>query len=700
MKKIYSMLFCMLIFNIAFSQEKNEKAKDTTALKIIEIDEVLVVGNAVIDPVFSTVSNNYAEKIVQPKNVAELFESINGISTIKRGSYAMDPSFRAAQYEQLNIMYDGGTKAVNACPNRMDPITTHVTPEEVSKIEIIKGPYSVRYGATFGGIINVVTSKPSSDNFGFQGNVSGGYETNGNSYVTMLGLQQATNKYDIAGNFGYRDYGNYKDGGGTEIPSSFRSTDYGLKFGYNFTDDQRVKLSWKQSFGRDVQHAGLPMDTDYDNSSILSLDYNITLGKFIKKVNFKAYYSYVDHLMNNKDRLSFMMTEALSPVEATTVGGKLEFVLNPSNEFIVYSGFDFIHIAKDGVRNRLVKRNMNGDLLPEPIAFVDKIWQDSYVNDMGVFTEAKWFANNSITVTGGIRYDLVISDIQDPEEDFAEMYDLEKRTENNLSGTVSLRKIISDNLTFEAAFGRGVRSANLMERYINHFNIGQDPYEYIGNPNLKAEINNQFEVGIKGQTDLKKGFNKLSFDASVYYSILENLIVAQIDETLFRKFKPTMEPIHPKVFRNIDDAYKTGFELMARLDFLNDFYFKTELAYVYTENKDNNESIPLTPPLTTRLFLGFEKDKYWINGQYNIVSEQTNIAETFGETTTDGWSTFDIKFGIKPIESLTFGVAVLNVFDEEYNNHLNFSYTNQEDFIQEPINDPGINFTTFIQYRF
>jgi hypothetical protein len=26
-------------------------------------------------------------------------------------------------------------------------------------------------------------------------------------------------------------------------------------------------------FGRDVLHAGLPMDTDYDNSSILSLDY-------------------------------------------------------------------------------------------------------------------------------------------------------------------------------------------------------------------------------------------------------------------------------------------------------------------------------------------------------------------------------------------------------------------------------------------
>jgi len=700
MKNLLSMLVCILIFNTAFSQENNEKVKDTNDLKTIHIEEVIVVGNAILDPIFSTVSNNYAEKIVQPKNVAELFESINGISTIKRGNYAMDPSFRAAQYEQLNIMYDGGTKAVNACPNRMDPITTHVTPEDVSKIEIIKGPYSVRYGATFGGIINIVTNKPSEGEFGFHGNASAGYETNGNSFVTMMNLKNSTSKYDIEGNFGYRDYGSYEDGGGNEIPSAFRSTDYGFKAGYNFSEDQRLKLNWRQSFGRDVQHAGLPMDTEYDNSSIFSLDYNVRISDFIKKINVKAYYSFVDHLMTNFNRPTFMMMEASSPVEATTMGGKVEFSLNPSNEFRLFTGLDLMHVARDGVRNRLVKRNMNGDLLPEPIAFIDKIWQDSYINDMGLFAEAKWFANSTTIFTGGIRYDLVTSDIQDPEDDFAEMYDLKKRAENNFSGTVSVRKILSDNLTFEAAYGRGVRSANMTERFINHFTIGQDPYEYIGNPDLDAEVNNQFEIGLKGGLDLKNRFNKLSYEASFYYSIFENLIVAQVDEDLIRKFNPMMEPIHPKVFRNIDDANKTGFELMAQIDFMDNFYFKTELAYVYTENKDFDESIPLTPPLTTRLFLGYKKEKFWVNGQFNIVSEQTNIAETFGETSTPAWSTFDIRLGVKPIDRLTIGVAGLNIFDEEYHNHLNFSYINQEGFDRVPINDPGRNFTAFVQYRF
>lgn len=701
MKNIYSVLIAMLLYNIAVSQEINEKEKDSASLKRIEIEEVIIKGNAKTDPILTTVLNNNAERVAQPKNVADLFENINGFSIIKRGNYAMDPSFRAAQYEQLNIMYDGGVKAVHACPNRMDPITTHVTPEEISKIEIIKGPYSVRYGATFGGVVNLVTNKPTSEEYGFHGKVSGGYETNGNSFVTMLQLQQITSKYDIIGNFAYRDFGSYKDGGGTEIPSAFKSTDYGIKLGYNIKDNQRIKLDWRQSFGRDIQHAGLPMDTEYDNSSIVSLDYKFTQEeKFLESINAKAYFSYVDHLMTNYDRPSFMKMEASSPVDATTVGGKMEFSLKPSTKFRIFTGLDYLGISRDGTRTRLVKLNMMGNPLPEPIEFNDKIWQDSYINDLGLFAEAKWYANSTTIFTGGIRYDNVVSDIQDPEDDFAEMYDLEKRNENNISGTLSIKKMVSDNFIIEAAYGRGVRSANMTERYINHFNVGQDPYEYIGNPNLDAEVNNQFEIGFRGSADLENGFNKFSFDASFYYSSFENLIVAQVDESLIRKYSPMLDPIHPKVFTNIDEAYKTGLEVMARLDFLNDFYFKTELAYVYTRNKDFNESIALTPPLTTRLYLGYEKGMFWANGQYNIVSEQDNIAKSFGETITDNWDTLDIRVGVNPFEKLTIGVAVLNVFDEEYHNHLNFSYINQEGFVREPINDPGRNFTAFIQYKF
>ena len=700
MKTLYSVLLCMLITVMSFGQEHYDTQIDTTKQKIIKLNQVIVTGNLKTDPILTIVSNKYDEKIVQPKNVADLFNNINGFSVIKRGNYAIDPSFRGAQYEQLNIQYDGGTKAMHACPNRMDPITTHIIPEEISKIEIIKGPYTVRYGATFGGIINLVTQNPDYEDYGLHGKVSGGYESNGNSLVNLAQLQYIQEKYDIVANAGYRDFGNYEDGDGVEIPSSFRSTDYGIKIGYNLSNDQRLQAHWRQSFGRDVLHAALPMDTEYDNSSIISLDYKFdNIGKIAKSFTAKAYYSYVDHLMTNNNRPSFMMMEASSAVNATTVGGKLELNWKPAEKLNVFSGIDAMHIARDGGRTRFVKV-MNGNLLPMPMEFNDKVWQDSYITDLGVFTEIKYNLSPKTIFTAGIRFDNVISDIQDPEDDFAAMYNLEKRTEHNISGTVSIKKRVSDKFTIEAAYGRGVRSANMIERFINHFTVGQDPYEYIGNPNLKAEANNQFEISFKGKEPLKNSFNSFKYETSFYYSFFENYIVGVVDETLNRKFMPMAEPRNPKVFRNLDDAYKTGFEAMAHLSFLDDFYFKTEFSYVYAKNKDLAESLPLTPPFTTRLFFGINKNKFWGNIQYNLTSKQDNISRSFGETETEGYQTLDIRLGLKPIKNTTLGIAVINVLDKSYNSHLNFSFTNQTDFGRTPITEPGRNFSAFLQYKF
>ncbi len=694
-------LLCALIPVSLFAQEATIK-QDTTKTESVQLNTVIVTGKTNTDPVLTVVKTDLKKKVVQPKNVADLFNDFNGFSLIKRGNYAIDPSFRASQYEQLNIQFDGGTKAVHACPNRMDPITTHVIPEEIERIEVIKGPYTVRYGATFGGVINLVTQKPQSMENGFHGSVNSGYESNGNSIVSSVKLHQVTDTYDIVANAGYRDFGNYEDGDGTEIPSSFRSLDYGLRLGYNITDNQRVQAHWRQSFGRDVLHAGLPMDTNEDNSSIISLDYKISaLEGVIKEINTKAYYSYVDHIMSNENRPSFMTTEALSTIDASTTGGKIELTIKPLEKWILYSGLDAMLIARDGGRTRVVKRNMMGEILPEPIVFQDKIWQDSYINDYGLFAENKYVLSNKTMLTAGVRYDLVVSDIQDPETDFEALYsNLDQREESNISGTVSMKHKISENTTLEVAYGRGVRSANMIERYINHFSVGQDPYEYVGNPFLDAEVNNQFEIGIKGKKTFTTGIDALQYELSGYYSVYENYIVPVIDPTLERKFMPNALPQEVKRFVNLDEAYKTGFEANLGIDFAKYFDLNTSVSYVFTKNQDLDESLPLTPPLITRLGLGFEKDIYWASMNYTITSKQDEIALSFGEQETAGYETLDVKFGVEPIEDLNIGFAVLNIFDETYNNHLNFSFVNQADFTRVPINDPGRNFSLFVQYGF
>ncbi|WP_081211500.1 TonB-dependent receptor [Salegentibacter sediminis] len=666
------------------------------------ISEILLYGNPQIDPAQSLVKTNFREKVVQPKNVGELFGDINGFALIKRGSYAMDPSMRASQYEQLNIQFDGGVKAMHACPSRMDPITTLVNPEEVSRIEIIKGPFSVRYGNTSGGIINMVTDNAVQTTDNFSGSVSSGYESNGNSMVNMVQLQGNLNKLNLSGNFSHRDYGDYEDGEGRSIPSSFRSLGYNLEAGYTFNENNRLKAGFRQSFGRDVKHAGLMMDTDEDNSSIFSLDYNYRSdeGKF-RGFTAKTYYSFVDHIMNNYTRPSFNRTAAISRVDATTYGGKLETEWRLNNKWRLFTGVDVTNLSRDGQRERLVKMNMAGEPLAMPMEFQDKVWQDSYVNDYGLFAEAKFSLSEKDIFNFGARLDHIVAESKDPDAGFAELYpETGKIDEQLFSGTVAYKRILKDNYSLEFSYGRGARPANMEERYIAFFNIGRDPYEYVGNPNLKAEVNNQFEIGFKGKEEYSGNLKHFSFSASAFYSIYENYIVGLVDETLTRRNMPNQPPVHPKVFRNLDDAYKTGFELSGELAISSGFKLGTDLAYTYTQNEDLGESLPLSPPLVSRSRVEYENDKFWGGVYYNITADQENIAPSFGETRTPGYSLMDLKAGTTAIKNLNIGVGVLNVFDKYYHSHLNFAFNNQANFGRQPITEPGRNFTLFVNYNF
>ncbi len=677
--------------------------QDSLRNKLISLTEVVVEGEDKSDPVFSMVENEHAKKVVQPKNVADLFKDINGFALIKRGNYAIDPSFRASQYEQLNIQFNGGTKVMHACPNRMDPITTHIIPEEIERIEVVKGPYTFRYGATFGGLVNLVTHDVEKGEKGYHGRVEFGDETNGNSITSLINLKLVEDKYDVNVNFGYRNFGNYEDGNGVEVPSSFKSTDYGLQMGYNLSTKQRLQMEFRQSFGRDVLHAGLPMDTEEDNSTVVSLDYKWQdLGGILSSLSSKVYYSGVDHIMTNELRPSFMMTEAVSTVDADTFGGRVELEWKPVADLKLYTGVDALSIGRQGERVRLVKMNMAGNPLATPNEFIDDVWQDSKIEDYGLFVEGQYPVTDKLFVKAAARYDLVLSESRDPDEDFAALYpELDARTENNISATASLKYGIAKNLLLEFAYGRGVRSANMIERFINHFNVGQDPFEHVGNPFLEAEVNNQFEIGLKGKVDFEGPFvEQFSYGASTYYSIYENYIAPLIDESLQRKYMPMAQPQEVKRFVNLEDAYKTGFEVFGELHFLDDFNFKTELAYVYTKNQDLDEALPLTPPLVTRFNLGFEKEKIWARGTYTLTSEQTDIAASFGEQVTPGYGVLDLRGGAKLFKHVNLGVAAINVFDKTYNNHLNFAFVNQADFGRVPINDPGRNLSFFVQYGF
>ena len=660
----------------------------------IELSEIIVNANPLEDISQSTVINDSEKRISQPRSVGNLFRDIKGFGISKKGAYASEPVFRSFKYEQLNIQYDGGMKVLNACPNRMDPITTHIIPEEIEKIEIVKGPFTVRFGQNFGGIINLVSKNPAKNNLGFHGSVEGGYETNGNNFVNGASLVYVDKKFDVQFNGSYRDFGDYKDGNGIEVPSSFKTTDYSVKVGINPTDNQRLQMSWRQSFGRNIDHTGLPMDSPYDDSLLAGIDYKINnISDKVKSFTTKVFYSNVDHLMTNENRTNFMMVDAQSPVKSWTYGGKAELVFSPSANSRIFAGIDANLIDRKGDRTRIVKI-MNGMVLPMPMTKIDKIWQDANLNDVGVFAEGKFKVADYTTLTTGIRADFISTSIEDAAVDFEGLYGgpISDKTETNFSGNISL-KYQKNGFQTQLALGRGVRTASMIERYINHFTVGVDPYEYVGNPNLKPEINNQIELSF-----LKK-FETIEIGGSVFHSILEDYIVAQVNSAIPRKFLPTTPPTVSKQFININEAYQTGVEFTFNYMASEKLLFTSDVSYTRAQNKDFDEPLAQIPPFMASLGVKFEEDNYWIALNSRLVAKQNRVSNSFMEQESEGFGTLDFRVGFNPFNGFSIGAAVLNVFDKTYYEHLNFSYKNSNT-LSGKIYEPGRNFTTYLKYQF
>ncbi len=660
----------------------------------IELNEILVTANPLLDISQSVVINDTEKRISQPRSVGHLFKDIKGFGITKKGAYASEPVFRAFKYEQLNVQYDGGMKVLNACPNRMDPITTHVIPEEIEKIEIIKGPFTVRFGQNFGGIINLVSKNPTKNQQGFHGSIEGGYESNGGNLVTGVSALYVTDKFDVHLNGSYRDFGDYKDGDGTEVPSSFKTTDYSLKVGINPTEKQRLQFSWRQSFGRDIMHAGLPMDSPYDDSFLAGIDYKMNaISEKIASFSVKAFHSYVDHLMTNEGRPSFMMTDASSPVESWVYGGKAELVLVPSENTRIFTGIDANLIDRKGDRTRIVKI-MNGNVLPTPKTFVDKIWQDAVLNDLGIFAEGNHNISENATLTTGVRADFISTSLNDPSPDFETFYGgtIDDETEVNLSANLSV-KYQKNGFQTQLAIGRGVRTASMIERYINHFNVGVDPYEYVGNPNLKPEVNNQIELSF-----IKK-FKSIEIGASVFHSFLENYISAEVNTNIPRKFMPTTPPVYAKQFINLDEATQTGFEFSFNVKATDKLTFISDVSYTKAQNKDLDEPLAHIPPFMANLGAKFENDLFWAALTSRLVASQTRVSTSFMEEESPGFGTLDFRAGLEPIKGFSIGFAILNIFDKTYYEHLNFSYQNSNT-LSGKIYEPGRNFTTYLKYKF
>lgn len=640
-------------------------------------------------------------------DIGTYIRSVPNVSGIRKGGSTVDPVVRGFKYSQLNVQLNDGQKVEGGCPNRMDPTLSHVEIEDLDGLEILKGPYSLRYGPATGGIINLLTPAPVfNDRFQVSGDALLGYSSNPSGIKGRLNITGSNRifYFGLSGNL--KQNNNYQDGRGNTVRAESHKFNIKGQAGLAPGKHHLILISYNYTVGKDISYPALPMDMRKDITRLMSADYSwdAPSPKFYPLV-LKIYRSDVDHTMDNKDRSISDTMLAVTRVRAINSGARAESGFRPGR-LSIRTGLDFEHITKDGDR---VKKMV---LQPSIPTYTEQIWNNAVIDNLGIFAEFR---------RPTIRMDLILSARADynyansDDITFEKMGNViyfsdENQSEHlNLSISAGAEFHLTDSLSLSLILGRGVRSPDMTERFITLLPVGYDNYDYLGNPQLDPEANQQ--IDLTGRfSDHRLG----SLEINGFFSIVTDYITGQIIPPSEQK-PATSGVMGVKKYYNADKAFFRGFEFVYGAPASLKWSIQWIAAYTratideavrHVVDSDGqvtgtetfqNDPLAEIPPFETTFIVGYKfiKGKLIPKVKARYVAHQEYVSKAFYEKPTPDFFVGSLSCSYFHNEHFTLSAGIDNVFDNAYYEHLNRRVIGSS----EDIYEPGINIYLNLIYK-
>lgn len=648
-----------------------------TPIKAYKLDEVVIIDSSIsaLPYTISKIDNTLLITAVN-KDAGEILKTIPNVSGVKRGGTSIDPVIRGFKYNQINTFIDGGIKIEGGCPNRMDPALSHLEPDDISEIEIIKGPHSLRYGPSFGGIIKVKTrnQKPYKD-WELHAIAKRGYESNWDGHSEYANINGGNNFifFNLSGS--RKDYDNYIAGNDLLFKTAFKKYGYSAELGIQPWKGHLMSFSYNESFGRNVFYPALPMDEKSDDTRIMSADYVIeNLSSKIKKISLNSYYTEVDHLMVNHFRPIADTVMANSFIEARNMGYRAEGEIYINESFNLFIGTDLEAITKDGEREKIMIRQYG-----TPVKY-DNLWKESFIANYGLYSELRLQKLNLDWVFAA-RLDHNMAKSEDTLKVFNQITDeyIFNKTESefaNFSASVGATKKLSKDYNIQLALGKGTRSPNMLEKYIKVLPVGLDKYDYLGNPQLNPETN--YQVDITFNLSLKEHG---SISLNGFYSMIDDYIKSEI-------LPPSViTPLSKgalgvKQFANAEDwVIFKGFEMIYQSNKEKNLKEYISIAYTHaTDLKAYNietktykkDALPEIPPMKIYALWSYDLFESTLIPEIalNYTFDQNNVSKVFSESKSHDFYVLDMGLKFRYNQNFTIKTGVNNLLNEAYYEHL------------------------------
>jgi len=677
----------------------NKLLNKTIALSLVLspmlLAETIELEQAQIEASVNSVKiNDISGEELKSADLAEsLTKTVPSVSLVRRSGIANDIILRGQKKDNINILADG-TKTYGACPNRMDPPTSHILTNNIESVEITTGPYDVENFGTLSGLVDIKTKKPTQE-FSGEVNLNAGSFNYKKVSATASG---GTDKIRLLLSASKESSDQYKDGDGntlsTQVDNYIANNSAGLvgmplmmlqgaaykpqykdieaydkktfmgKLYFNPTDNQELRLSYTANRSDDILYPSSRMDALYDDSDIYNLEYSITdIGSFSKKLDFQAYHSEVDHPMSTKYRMSsgpLSANEVISQLSTDMDGLKLKNLME--------IGEADLTVGLDASR-----RNWDGSYIGygtrSGITGLKSI-DDVDTDNIAVFTKLEQ-SFGKLDLDAGLRYD-------DTSIDHAGL--MQDNDYNSVSGYLFTTYNGDNGRQYFIGAGKSARVPDARELYFT-----SSDGTVVGTENLNQTKNYEIDFGLRKQ--YSNGFSKIK----VFHSWLKDFIAYNATNMNF-------ENVDAKIY---------GIEVSGSYTISEATYIDAGLAY-QRGKKDNalmgqtDTDLAEIPPLKANVALNYDTDMTSSKVELIAADDWSRFDEDNGEQAISGYAIVNLKWNRDLTNGFDITLGMDNVFDHTYavsNTYQDLTLLTGNDEIML-MNEPGRYIYANLRYRF
>lgn len=572
---------------------------------------------------------------------ADYLKKIPGFSAIRNGGANGDPVLRGMFGSRLNILIDGST-LLGACGSRMDAPTSYLAPENYDELTVIKGPQTVTGGpgASAGTIrFDRRPQRFATAGMRFDGSVLGG----------TWGRNEQRADLTVGTPAGYLRLmvnqaraGDYADGAGKAVPSSWDKWNTDVAVGWTPTAHTRLELSAGTGDGA-ARYAGRGMDGVRFKRNSFGLRFEKShLSGLLDTLAAQIYYNQADHVMDNYTLRQVPPPGPMaSELERQIVGARLAATLPWGNDVKLVSGLDAqIHQRQ----SRTIKVGKRGPWAKQ-VSF----------SQVGFFNELTWYMTEQTRMVSGARLDWIQTK--------------DHRPRSNPTANPQRHAVLP------SAFMRYERDLKRLPAmaYIGVGHVARFPdYWELFSPKLgptdsfnafdgiQPEKTTQLDLGARYATD------RLQVWTSAYLGYVHNFIA----------FKALNAKVAEAQATNINGRMMGG-ELGASWQLATHWRVENSLAYAWGENTRDRKPLPQMPPLDMRFGLRYDNNRLSAGAIWRVVAAQHRYALEQGNVVGKDWgpsagfSVLSVNAGYRINKTTQLAVGIENVLNKNYAEHLN-----------------------------